>query len=78
MSTAAKIKNREDFPKTIKQWQSEGKEIVFTNGCFFDTFFYFQNTGIKPTSADTSLNFSNKPIMAVFGRDKLRFRRLIL
>jgi rfaE bifunctional protein nucleotidyltransferase chain/domain len=32
--TESKILSREKAAETIKQWQSEGKKIVFTNGCF--------------------------------------------
>ena len=31
---ATKIEARESAQKRIKQWQAEGKRIVFTNGCF--------------------------------------------
>ena len=32
--TESKILNREQAKNQVKQWQSEGKKIVFTNGCF--------------------------------------------
>lgn len=32
--TSTKILNREDTKKQVEVWQSEGKKIVFTNGCF--------------------------------------------
>jgi len=32
--TESKILNREQAKDQVKQWQSEGKKIVFTNGCF--------------------------------------------
>jgi D-glycero-beta-D-manno-heptose 1-phosphate adenylyltransferase len=32
--TSTKILNREDTKKQVEIWQSEGKKIVFTNGCF--------------------------------------------
>ncbi len=32
--TESKILSREDTKKQVEQWQSEGKKIVFTNGCF--------------------------------------------
>ena len=32
--TESKILNKEEALKQVKQWQSEGKKIVFTNGCF--------------------------------------------
>lgn len=32
--TESKILNKEEALDQVKQWQSEGKKIVFTNGCF--------------------------------------------
>lgn len=32
--TESKILNKELAQNQVKQWQSEGKKIVFTNGCF--------------------------------------------
>lgn len=32
--TEEKILSKENAVETIKNWQSEGKKIVFTNGCF--------------------------------------------
>lgn len=32
--TESKILSREETKKQVEQWQSEGKKIVFTNGCF--------------------------------------------
>jgi len=32
--TESKILNREEAQKQVQEWQSEGKKIVFTNGCF--------------------------------------------
>ncbi|WP_435356673.1 D-glycero-beta-D-manno-heptose 1-phosphate adenylyltransferase [Emticicia sp. SJ17W-69] len=32
--TESKILSREAAKKQVEQWQSEGKKIVFTNGCF--------------------------------------------
>lgn len=32
--TESKILNIEEAQEQIKEWQSEGKKIVFTNGCF--------------------------------------------
>jgi rfaE bifunctional protein nucleotidyltransferase chain/domain len=32
--TESKILNKEEALKQIQEWQSEGKKIVFTNGCF--------------------------------------------
>ncbi|RYU96272.1 D-glycero-beta-D-manno-heptose 1-phosphate adenylyltransferase [Emticicia agri] len=32
--TESKIQTKEEALKQIQQWQSEGKKIVFTNGCF--------------------------------------------
>ena len=34
MTTAAKIHDRDSFVATIKEWQEQGLEVVFTNGCF--------------------------------------------
>ena len=32
--TADKVLDKADMKIVIKKWQSEGKEVVFTNGCF--------------------------------------------
>ncbi|WP_337044500.1 D-glycero-beta-D-manno-heptose 1-phosphate adenylyltransferase [Emticicia sp. 17c] len=32
--TESKILNTEEAKKQVQEWQSEGKKIVFTNGCF--------------------------------------------
>lgn len=32
--TESKILNKEEALKQVQDWQSEGKKIVFTNGCF--------------------------------------------
>ncbi|PLK43108.1 D-glycero-beta-D-manno-heptose 1-phosphate adenylyltransferase [Emticicia sp. TH156] len=32
--TESKILNKEEAQEQIKEWQSEGQKIVFTNGCF--------------------------------------------
>jgi len=34
MAAKDKIMSRETACQTVKQWQSEGKKVVFTNGCF--------------------------------------------
>ena len=34
MAAKDKILSREDVRQQVKQWQSEGQKVVFTNGCF--------------------------------------------
>lgn len=34
MKTEIKIKSQGDLKAQIREWQSEGKKVVFTNGCF--------------------------------------------
>lgn len=34
MESKDKIVSREELAQKVRQWQSEGKKVVFTNGCF--------------------------------------------
>ncbi|WP_420388216.1 D-glycero-beta-D-manno-heptose 1-phosphate adenylyltransferase [Roseivirga sp.] len=34
MKTEVKIKSHKDLKAQIKEWQSQGNKVVFTNGCF--------------------------------------------